>query len=133
MFIVPFTHNIIKHNKLNVNIIKILTISGKELWEENNSLDIDNDILNPNDIYRSSSIINYDDTLYLCEVDIKKTKIDDFYKWEEVSINDSEIFCWRTYYYFVDNKEMLWLEIPNSEKIGKYNTNDILKKIIEIR
>ncbi len=131
MFILPFIHNTINNNNFEVNIIKILTIGGKNLWEESDSLDIDKDILTPNDIYRKNNIIHINKNIYLCEVDIEKTKIEDFYKWEEIDINDSEIFCWRTYYYFTDINKSLWLEIPDSEKIGKYKIKEIIQKIIQ--
>ena len=35
--------------------IKLLTIGGQIIWEEENTLHIDNDILNPNDIYRKNA------------------------------------------------------------------------------
>ena len=54
MLILPFIHSVISNNTNNnfkVNVIKVLTIGGNTIWEEDNSLHIDNDILNPNDIY----------------------------------------------------------------------------------
>ena len=67
----------------------------------------------------------------MCEVDIGRTKIEDFYKWEEINLNDSEIFCWKTYYYFTDTNKISWLEIPDSEKMGKYKIKEIIKKITQ--
>jgi hypothetical protein len=131
MFIVPFTHTIINNNNFEVNIIKLLTIGGQHIWEEKSSLHIDNDILNPNDIYRKSPVIKYDNKLQLCEVDIKRTNITDFYKWEEIKLEDSETFCWKTFYYFSANNKISWLDIPNNERIGNYNVNDIIKAIIQ--
>jgi hypothetical protein len=131
MFIVPFTHSVVNNNNFEVNVIKLLTIGGKQLWEEKSTLHIDNDILNPNDIYRKSPVIKYDKNLQLCEVDIEKTNISDFYKWEEVSINDSETFCWKTFYYFTGNNKLSWLEVPDNEKIGRYNIGDLIKTIIQ--
>lgn len=130
MFIVPFTHSIVNNNTFEVNVIKILTIGGQNLWEEKSSLNIDNDILNPSDIYRKGPVIKYDKNLQLCEVDIEKTKISDFYRWEEVALDDSETFCWKTFYYFTGNNKLSWLEIPNNEKIGKYNIKDLVKAIV---
>lgn len=131
MFIVPFTHTVVNNNNFDVNVIKILTIGGRNLWEEKASLHIDNDILNPSDIYRKSPVIKYDKTLLLCEVDTEKTNISDFYKWEEVDLGDSETFCWKTFYYFSGNNKLSWLEVPTSEKIGKYNVKDLIKIIVE--
>jgi hypothetical protein len=131
MFIVPFTHSVINNNNFEVNVIKLLTIGGKQLWEEKTSLHIDNDILNPSDIYRKSPIIKYDKNLQLCEVDIEKTNISDFYKWDEVDINDTETFCWKTFYYFTGSNRLSWLDVPDNEKIGKYNIGDLIKTIVQ--
>jgi hypothetical protein len=131
MIILPFIHKIINNNSVEVNVIKILTIGGHTLWEENNSLHIDNDILIPNDIYRNNNIIKFDKDLQLCEVDTKKTKISDFYKWEELSLNDNETFCWKTLYYFTGTDNICWLEPPVSEKIGKYKIKDLINRIIQ--
>lgn len=130
MLILPYIHSIVNINNLDINIIKVLTISGKTLWEEKSSLHIDNDILNPNDIYQKSVPIKFDKNLYLCEVDDKKTNISDFYKWEEIELSDNETFCWKTYYYFTDNNKLSWLEVPDSEKIGNYKVKDLIKMIV---
>lgn len=131
MLILPYTHSVVNNNNLDVNVIKLLTIGGKTLWEEKSSLHIDKDILNPNDIYRKSTTIKFDKSLQICEVDIEKTNISDFYKWEEISLNDNETFCWKTYYYLTGSNNMSWLEIPDSEKIGSYKIKDIVKSIVQ--
>lgn len=131
MLILPFTHNVTSNNNFKVNTIKLLTIGGQSIWEEKNSLHIDNDILNPNDIYRKGIPIKIDNKLQLFEVDIKKTNISDFYKWDEIELNDSETFCWKTYYYFTGNDNACWLEIPDCEKIGIYKVKDLIKAIIQ--
>ncbi len=131
MFIVPFTHSVINHNSVEVNVIKVLTIGGQNLWEEKASLHIDTDILNPSDIYRKGAVIKYDKNLQLCEVDTEKTNIADFYKWDEVELNDSETFCWKTFYYFTGNNKLSWLDVPDNEKLGKYNVKDIIRAIIQ--
>lgn len=131
MLILPYTHSIVNNNNLEVNVIKLLTIGGKTLWEEKNSLHIDNDILNPNEIYRKNAPIKFDKTLQMCEIDLEKTNISDFYKWEEIPFNDNETFCWKTVYYFTGNNRISWLEIPDSEKIGNYKIKDLVKAIIQ--
>jgi hypothetical protein len=130
MLILPFTHNIHNTNNLNVNTIKFFTIGGKLIWEEENSLHIDKDILNPNDIYRKSKPIKFDKKLKLCEVNDIKTNISDFYKWEEINLEDSDTFCWKTYYYFTGTDNMCWLNIPETEKIGDYKVKDLIQTII---
>ncbi len=131
MLILPFIHNIVDNTTLKVNTIKFLTIGGQNLWEEKSSLHIDKDILNPNDIYRKSIPIKFDKTLQLCEVDTEKTIISDFYKWEEIDLQDTETFCWKSYYYFNGSNKLCWLETPDSEKLGKYNVKDLIKAIIQ--
>jgi hypothetical protein len=137
MFIIPFVHTVVQQNNINqsninVNIIKILTIGGKTVWEENNSsLDIDNDILKPNDLHRKGQIIKLNTNTYLCEIDTTKTNIDDFYKWDEISYSDNDTFCWRNYVQLVDNKNNNWLNIPNNEKLGTIPVKTIITKIFE--
>jgi hypothetical protein len=132
MLILPFIHNTIDSQKFKVNVIKFLTIGGQNLWEEKATLHIDKDILNPNDIFRKGGAIKYDKSLQLCEVDLEKTTISDFYKWEEVELGDSETFCWRTYYYFTGNdSSYCWLDPPQSEKLGKYNIKDLISAIVQ--
>jgi hypothetical protein len=130
MFILPFIHEVVPQNTFQVNVIKILTIGGQTLWEEENKLHIDKDILNPNDIYRKATPIKFDKQLQLCEVDVSKTNILDFYKWKELDCNDTETFCWRTFIHLANN-DQIWLNIPDSEMIGNYKVKDIIAKIME--
>ena len=67
----------------------------------------------------------------LCEVDNEKTNISDFYKWEELSLNDRETFCWRTYYYLIGSNDISWLETPENEKLSNYGIKDLIKAIIQ--
>jgi hypothetical protein len=108
MLIVPYIHKVTNQNNINIHSIRILTIGGKQIWEEKDSLNIDKDILNPNDIYRKNDIIKIDKKLILCEVDMEKTNINDIYKWSEIDINDNETFCWRDYIYFIGNDNENW-------------------------
>jgi hypothetical protein len=131
MLILPFIHSVISNNtnsNFKVNVIKVLTIGGYTIWEEDNSLHIDNDILNPNDIYRKGASIKYDN-IQLCEVDTNKTNLSEMYNWNECGLDDSTTFCWRTFYYFTNNK-ICWLETPNNEQIGKYTIKELIDTII---
>jgi hypothetical protein len=130
MFILPFIHEVVPQNSFQVNIIKVLTVGGQSLWEELGKLDLDKDILNPNDIYRKSAPIQFDRNLQLCLVDTTKTHILDFYKWKELDFSDKETFCWRTYIHLANDSES-WLNIPNTEMLGNYRLKDIIEKIIE--
>ena len=131
MLIVPYIHKVTNQNNINIHSIRILTIGGKQIWEEKDSLNIDKDILNPNDIYRKNDIIKIDKKLILCEVDMEKTNINDIYKWSEIDINDNETFCWRDYIYFIGNDNENWLNIPKNEKLGDVNINKIISSIID--
>jgi hypothetical protein len=135
MFIVPFTHNIVKQKQNNINIhtIKILTIGGIQLWEENSKLNIDNDILIPNDIFRIGDIIKLGKNIKLCKVDTSKTKMNDYFKWEEININDKDTFCWRTYIQIIDNNNHNWLNIPDNETFGRVLLRDIFDAIINTK
>ncbi len=131
MLILPFTHEVIKQNAFNIHIVKLLTIGGKDMWDEPSNLNIDNDILIPNDIYRKGNIIKFKNNIQLCEIDTNKTNINDFYKWSEIDINDTETFCWRVFYNFIDDNNQVWLNIPDNEKISNYKLNEIVKMIIK--
>lgn len=131
MLIVPFIHKVSNNNNFDVHNIRILTLGGKNLWEEKDGLNIDKDILNPSDIYRNKNTIIVDKKMYLCEVDMKKTNINDIYKWNEIDINDQETFCWRDYLFFMGKNGESWLNIPKNEKIGNVSINKIIKSVIE--
>lgn len=114
-----------------ITVFQILTVGGKELWVEDDSLDIENDILVPNGIYLCSPPTPLQQQgIFLCNVDTVKTNIADFYKWEEIQPNDSETFCWRTCYSFGEkNNYCNWLPIPINEYIGKYTHKELLHMI----
>jgi hypothetical protein len=85
MFILPFIHEVTVQAPLTVHTIKLLTVGGKDIWEEADNLKINKDILNPNDIYTKSKPIKLDRALRLCAVDANKTSVADFYKWNELT------------------------------------------------
>jgi hypothetical protein len=131
MLILPFTHNIVNQNNINIHVIKLLTIGGKTIWEEEDSLNIDTDILNSNDIYRKGNLIKMKKKLHLCEVDLNKTNMNDFYNWNEIAVNDNNTFCWRNYIQFLDNNTHSWLNIPQTEKLGNVSISEIIQTIIQ--
>jgi hypothetical protein len=130
MFIVPYIHKVSSENGLNIHCVHILTVGGKNLWEEDNSLDVENDILKVNDIWTLGEIITIDKTLKLCEVDTTKTKIHDFYKWSDIGMNDTDTFCWRNYIYILGPKGEVWLNLPNNERLANTSLNKLLTTII---
>lgn len=132
MFIIPYIRKTTLHNNMLINVFKILTIGGKNIWEESNGLDIDTDILEPNGIFRTGSIatISKLPTYYLCEIDSNKTALTEFYKWEELPISDEETFCWKTYTYLTDTNENIWLPIPETETLNGYKVSMIINAIL---
>lgn len=131
MLIVPFIHKVTNNIFFDIHTIRILTVGGKSLWEEPDGLNIDKDILNPSDIYRTKNTIKIDKNIHLCEIDLKKTNMDDIYKWSEIDLNDNETFCWRDYVYMVGKNEESWLNIPKNEKLGNTCVNKILLSVLE--
>jgi len=115
-----------------VNLIKILTIGGKYLWEESENFDINTDILEPNDIFVKNppKIAPLFSSYYLCEVDTNKTSLNDFYKWDELQITDEETFCWRSYTYLTDNASNIWLPIPDITTLSGHKVSDIISAIL---
>ncbi len=121
MFIIPFIHKHVLLNNITISIFQVLTIGGTQLWSEDDSLCV-NDILTSNGIYTTDIKI---DVAYLCKVDVNKTNMSDFYKWEE--IQDNETFCWRTFYAFGQKDDYSnWLPIPDNEYIGQYTYRELL-------
>ena len=64
-------------------------------------------------------------------MDLTKTNVSEFYKWEEIDVNDKETFCWKTYYILTGKDNISWLDIPEDNKIGKYKLTDLVKTIVK--
>jgi hypothetical protein len=132
MFIIPYIRKTTVHNNIQVNVLKILTIGGRYLWEESNELNLYQDILEPNGIftidtpYTSASLPHY----YLCEVDTRKTILTDFYKWEELSLTDEETFCWKTYTNLTDADKNVWLQIPDTTLLSNCKVSAIIDAVL---
>jgi hypothetical protein len=132
MFIIPFIHNKKTEKTMNIDIVQILCIGGKGIWEESDDLNIDTDILLPNEIF-TEKIIQKEiksNQVYFCKVDTTRTKRNEFYNWDDISLNDNETFVWRTFYNIKANDENTWLRIPKSEKIGNFRISSLLNEIV---
>lgn len=114
----------------SIHSIRILTIGGTQLWEEADNLDIDCDILESNDIYRKGPI-HVINNLRLCEVDTERTAIADFYKWNELPVQDHDTFCWRNMYHIVGDRGDSWLDIPTKEKLGTIPMSHVMNAILQ--
>ena len=112
--------------------IQILTIGGTCPWIEDDSLEIERDILHPNGIYLTSKPITKRDFV-LCPVDSTTTAMDDFYRWKDVESDNKEIFCWRTFHIAGDETNYKgWLNVPLSEQFGSYSYIDLFDAIHEV-
>ena len=137
MLIIPFIHKITNEKDMNIHNIRILTIGGKYLWEEQAKEQAKSkaiikeihSILKTNDIYSNNIRYNPEYNMYLCEVDINKTDINDIYKWSEIDI-DTDTFCWRDYIHFIGKNNDYWLYPPKNEKLGDISIRYILEKVI---
>jgi len=125
MFIIPFTHKIVTLPHINVNVCSILTIGGTTLWKEDDTLNIVEDILLPNGISLHGKPMKIKD-VYVCHVDEERTQMNDFYKWSDISDNDT--FCWKTFYTF-GVEQHSWLPIPEEERLEPYPYQDIVNMI----
>jgi hypothetical protein len=139
MFIIPYTHD--KRNGPNntiINTIMILTIGGTQLWDEYTvpAKNIDKDILIPNGLIKTSKSITplngAKEKTYLCEIDASKTNMGDFYNWSEISLSDTETFCWRKFNIIMGEDGNSWLPVPDFEKIGDYKVHDIVSGILKM-
>jgi hypothetical protein len=101
MFILPFIHHIRTVNHMQVSIFRFLVLGGNALWKEDDSHDLEADVLHPNDIFLSGVPIKMG-TTYLCPVDTLKTNLSDFYQWTEIQ-QGAPVFCWRTFYVVGDS------------------------------
>ena len=129
MFIIPYVYKRIVIHQTQVTMIQVLTIGGSHLWKEADDLDIEQDILLPNGIYSKGSPIKQKN-MYFCEVDEEKTAMNDFYGWEEISKEDCETFCWRSYYLFGEGPNYRsWLPIPSYERLEPYSCQDVMDSI----
>lgn len=136
MFIIPFIHtNKNGNGNITCHIINILTQGGTALWEENDSINVKKSALLPNGLYaKNIAIFNNSEnkTKYaLCNIDIDKTNMNDFYKWCEVSPDDVESFCWRYFVVIRDENGHEWLPTPSNETIGSLNLKMLLSDILK--
>ena len=67
-----------------------------------------------------------------CDKNAYVTNISDFYKWDEIKLEDKDIFCWRTFYTFGEKDNYCnWLPVPTNQYIGKYNYKDLIDMIYQ--
>ena len=86
----------------------------------------------PLSLTQGSPIIQFKgQDIYICEIDEDTTNLNDFYRWEEVKISDTDTFCWRTFVHITDLSNNIWLPIPSTEKMSGFKIQDIIKTILD--
>lgn len=139
MLILPFIYKITNQQHCKLYNIKLLTIGGKYIWSEDDKLNIHKDILEPNDIYCKEQIdiiidnikTNIKNNITLCNIDINKTNIKDFYEWNEIKLEDETTFCWRNFVYILGSTNESWLDIPSHQKLSNIPLNNLIEKIVK--
>lgn len=111
MYIVPYLYKKTVKQGRTFHIIDMLTEGGQRLWTEADDIQVDAEILEPNSFvalqrYRDSQ------TQFLA-LDPAKTDMTSMYKWSECPVK-SETLCWRTFYVITDDRDHLWIQIPDS-------------------
>jgi hypothetical protein len=131
MIIIPFIHRVKQIAQMQISVFQLLTVGGTMPWKEDDHLDIEQDILEPNGIYLKGKPIRLNHT-YLCPVDTDKTNLTDFYQWNEISSDDHDTFCWRTFYIAGESSDYRgWLPIPSKEGFGPHRYTELFDKIHE--
>jgi hypothetical protein len=126
MIIIPYIYSSKTiSNKQIVHTLKVLCEGGQGFWQEScNSIQ---KALAPNDLFAKTITkhkMNNQD-YYFVEIDTQKTDLNSMYMWNELSENDTETLCWRTFYIFTNIDNTIWLKIPN-DKI--FNTLCVILK-----
>jgi len=124
MFIIPFLRKKVSLGPTQITVIQMLLVGGTTLWEEEDSLELQ-EILGPNGICVIGPPTIHGKMVF-CPVDPLKTNLSDFYQWSEISKEDHETICWRTYYLVGEkNAYRSWLPLPK-EKLGQYTCQEVL-------
>ena len=85
MLLLPFVR--LQHS------FQILTVGGTHLWQEEDTLRIEEDVMGPNGIILVAPprVIG---GLSLCEIDATQTNLQDFYEWNDLPL-ESDTICTR--------------------------------------
>ena len=110
MKILPF---VLKRSSSSLSITSLslfLSQAGKGLWQTDEPTlskeQLETDYLLPNGILATKIWIQ--GSIAYVQVNAEKTRFQDFYTWEEALQIPSRPECWRTYWFFVDDKTVEW-------------------------
>ena len=140
MKVIPFILKEGSVPKLKVYKISLfLANGGQSVWELDDTFEKKSDIeeyLELNGLFVEKMIVKEDCTY--CKIDTKKTKLSDFYLWEEVNEDPAKrLFeCWRNYYYFYDSSYAAWWcgkDLYLAEINGLGNISTIIEEIGGLR
>jgi hypothetical protein len=94
------------------------------MWKEECTLENVSEILHTNGMYLSAEPMKWNEII-LCPVDIQKTNMVDFYRWEELP-ESHEMFCWKTVYILGSEPHTHnGLALPN-ETVGAYSYTELV-------
>ena len=124
MFILPFvcTRSPPSPSSSPLTILRILTLGGKDLWQEDDMLRLAEDILEPNGLpllrHHSHKGIHF------CQLDPTQLDLSEYYDWEEVDPTATPpVFCWRTFYWMGDT-----LPPPSTAYLGPFPCELLLRE-----
>lgn len=118
MKILPF---VLKHSHSSSLTITGLSLflsqAGKALWQtEEPTLSIkqlEQEYLLPNGLIPKQIVVN--GSVAYVEVDPEKTRLQDFYTWEEALSSGTKPECWRTFWFFTDETNAEWFTCRYSQ------------------
>lgn len=115
-----------------------LSYGGKSIWETDtpNSLtstEIQDEYCIPNELYPQSIHIDTKKHLAYIQIEKQKTKLSDFYTWDEVCLKIEKPECWRTFYFLQDKIDSFWWSpkgLVEAEIQGGGNIQDLFEECI---
>lgn len=123
MILLPYytKHTSLTGTSAVIHALHLLTVGGQALWEEDDSLRMVEDVMEPNGIYLMEPPVQVPTapSVYLCRVDPVRTHIQDFYRWSEIPKEDHETICWRSFYRCGSTP------LPEQERLGAFSVKTV--------
>jgi hypothetical protein len=88
-----------------------LSHGGKSIWEEEGVLSkskIQEDYCEANDIFINKLFMDTKKQIAYIQIDTKKTKVSDFYTYDEACLKVEKPECWRSFYFIQDRLNSYW-------------------------
>ena len=94
-----------------------LAQGGRRLWETNETTITQRELLEyylePNDLHADH--IHFAKDIIYIKINPEKTKLDEFYSWEETNKMQQKPECWRNFYFFTDENNASWFSPKSSQ------------------